>query len=85
VKSISLSIDPDTQEETTAPVVIPVEAADRPAAPSKGAPSRLPKSAKIGLRALQKALNEEAADRPADVSVTWPRNPVRLRDRGYSH
>jgi AAA domain len=67
LKSISLSIDPDTQEETTAPVVIPAEGADLTAAPSRIA--NLSKSAKIGLRALQKAVAECGAVPPASNHV----------------
>jgi hypothetical protein len=66
LKSIALSIDPDTREETTAPVVIPVEgASSRPAA--KGA--KLPKAATIALRALQTAINECGTVPPASNHV----------------
>jgi hypothetical protein len=66
LKSISLSIDPDTHEETTAPVVIPAEgASNRSAAKS----AKLPKAATIALRALQTAINECGSVPPASNHV----------------
>jgi hypothetical protein len=66
LKSVFLSIDPDTQEETTAPVVIPAEGqAGRSAAKS----AKLPKAATIALRALQTAINECGSVPPASNHV----------------
>jgi hypothetical protein len=64
--SVTLSIDPDTEEETTAPVVIPADgASSRPAAKN----ARLPKSAQNALRALQNAIEEVGEAAPVSNHI----------------
>jgi hypothetical protein len=55
LKSVTLSIDPDTMKETSAPVVVPAEAS---LVRSAAMGVKLPKGALIALRALEAAINE---------------------------
>jgi hypothetical protein len=66
LKSVTLSIDPDTLEETSAPVVVGAEdTIGRSAA--KGV--KLPKGAQIALRALETAIEERGAIPPASNHI----------------
>jgi hypothetical protein len=61
LQSVTLSIDPDAQEETTAPVVISVDVLPAEAT----AKVNLPKGAQIALRALHAAIGESGTIPPA--------------------
>lgn len=66
LKSVTLSIDPDTLEETAAPIVISVEDVG---VQSAAKPTKLPKAATIALRALQTAIHECGVVPPASNHV----------------
>ena len=66
LKSVSLSIDPDTGRETTAPIVVPApDSASRSVAKNV----KLPKGAQIALRALQSRIEECGSIPPASNHI----------------
>ncbi|MEP9347876.1 AAA family ATPase [Xanthobacter sp. KR7-225] len=65
LESVTLYTDPDTGEETTAPVVVSCDVV--PSAPK--ASDRLSASAKIALRALQEAIGEKGEKPPSDPHI----------------
>jgi hypothetical protein len=72
LQSVTLSIDRDTREETTAPIVIP--AGELPPQ-TTGKAIHLPKGAQIALRALHAAIDEAGTIPPASNRIP---NGVRM-------
>jgi AAA domain len=84
LESVTLSIDPDTGEETNAPIVISVDGdADR--SPANGA-RPLPKGAQIALRALHQAIDECGAVPAASNHIPAGKKAVTVEQwRGYAY